>query len=97
VQEKDPSSVLACTRQLVALRKAHPALRLGKFVSRKLPPPLLGFERVETGERIRCLFNLGDSPARCPMIKEGQPLFVSGRIDQAKGMIGGLTACWLRL
>jgi len=97
VQDKDPNSVLECTRQLVALRKTHPALRLGKFVSLKLPSPLLGFERVETGEQIRCLFNLGDKAVRCPMIKEGQPLFVSGRIDQAKGMIGGLTACWLRL
>jgi len=97
VQEKDPHSVLACTRQLVALRKAHSALRLGKFVSLKLPSPLLGFERGETGERIRCLFNLGDSAVRCPMIKEGQVLFVSGRIDRAKGLIGGLTACWLRL
>jgi len=97
VQEKDPDSVLACTRQLVALRKTHPALRLGKFVSLKLPSPLLGFERRETDERIRCLFNLGDSAVRCPMIKEGQVLFVSGRIDRAKGMIGGLTACWLRL
>ena len=70
VQDKDPNSVLECTRQLVALRKTHPALRLGKFVSLKLPSPLLGFERVETGERIRCLFNLGDKAVRWPMIKE---------------------------
>jgi hypothetical protein len=72
-------------------------LRLGKFVSLKLPSPLLGFERVGAGERVRCLFNLSGDAVRCPMTKEGQVLFVSGRIDRAKGMIGGLTACWLRL
>jgi alpha-glucosidase len=97
LQEKDKNSVMACTRQLVGLRKSHPVLRSGKFVSLKLASPLLGFERVEAGQRVRCLFNLGDKAVRCPKVKEGQPLFVSGGIDQAKGMMEGLTACWLRL
>ncbi|HWY64101.1 MAG TPA: alpha-amylase family glycosyl hydrolase, partial [Rhizomicrobium sp.] len=97
VQDKDPSSVLACTRQLVRLRKTHPAIRSGRFVELSLPSPLLGFERVEGGDHIRCLFNLGKSVKRCRMVEQGSLLFESGEIDQAKGMMGGLSACWLKL
>jgi len=88
---------LACTRQLVRLRKTHPALRSGRFVELSLPSPLLGFERVEGGDQLRCLFNLGKSVKSCRMVEQGSLVFESGEIDQAKGMIGGLSACWLKL
>ena len=97
VQDKDPLSVLACTRQLVRLRKAHPAIRSGGFVELNLPSPLLGFERVEGGDHVRCLFNLGKSVKRCRMVEQGTLLFECGEIDQAKGVMGGLSACWLKL
>lgn len=96
-QDKDENSVLACARQLIALRKAHAAIRLGRFVELNLSPPLLGFERLDGTARIRCLFNLGESARRCRMAQQGQRLFASGEIDQAKGVIGGLAACWLKL
>ena len=97
VQEKDKASVLACARRLVNLRKSHAAMRVGSFISLSLPPPLLGFERVEASERIRCLFNLSNGAQRCRKVREGQPLFVSGQVDQGKDMIGSLSACWLKL
>jgi alpha-glucosidase len=96
-QEKNPTSVLALTRQLVRLRKEHPALRLGRFKALTLPPPLLGFERQEGSQRIRCLFNLHQAPRRCPAVKDGRLLFTSGKIDHAKGVMAGLSACWLLL
>jgi hypothetical protein len=58
---------------------------------------LVGFERVDGDERIRCLFNLGHGTRRCPMAAEGGLLFASGKIDQAKSLLGGLAACWLKL
>ena len=97
VQEQDPSSVLACTQQLVKLRKAHPAIRSGSFVELNLPSPLLGFERVEGDDHVRCLFNLGKGVKRCRMVEQGTLLFECGEIDQAKGVMGGLSACWLKL
>ncbi|HEX4635137.1 MAG TPA: alpha-amylase family glycosyl hydrolase [Rhizomicrobium sp.] len=97
VQDKDKNSVLACTRRLLGVRKAHSALRTGRFVSLGLRPPLVGFERVDGDERIRCLFNLGHGTRRCPMAAEGALLFASGKIDQAKSLLGGLAACWLKL
>jgi alpha-glucosidase len=97
VQEKDRASVLACTRELVRLRRAHSAIRSGRFVALGLPAPLLGFERIDGSGRIRCLFNLGKAVRRCRMVQEGEKLFACGEIDQAKGMLGGLAACWLKL
>jgi alpha-glucosidase len=97
VQEKDEASVMAVTRRLIALRKAHSALRSGRFRSLKLRPPLLGFERLDAGQRIRCLFNLGAGARQCRMARDGRLLFSSGEIDQAKGVLGPLAACWLQL
>jgi alpha-glucosidase len=97
VQEKDETSVMAVTRKLIALRHAHSAIRSGRFLSLKLRPPLLGFERVDGGERIRCLFNLGRTARRCRLVGEGQLLFSSGKTDQAKAMLGPHASCWLQL
>ena len=61
-QEADPSSVLNVTRRLVALRKAHPALTRGDMRLLPAAPGLLSFERTLAGERLLCVFNLGDRP-----------------------------------
>jgi alpha-glucosidase len=83
VQNDDPGSVLAAARRLVALRRRSPALRWGDFLPLDMAPPLLGFVRVHDGQRVRCLFNLGDAP--CPISP------VRGRILEAHGMNGGGT------
>ena len=60
-QEADAHSALAYTRALLAARKAHPALREGSL--RLLPGDVLSFVREGGGERIACVFNLGDADA----------------------------------
>jgi len=60
-QEADPRSQLALTRRLVALRQAQPALRLGALAPRPAPASILAFERVFEGERLLCVFNLGEA------------------------------------
>jgi alpha-glucosidase len=60
-QEADAGSMLNWTRWLVALRKEHEALRLGRLRPVGAPSPLVGFERGE-GELL-CVFNLGDEVA----------------------------------
>jgi alpha-glucosidase len=63
-QEKDSASMLRVWRRLAARRRAHPALRHGTLQRLDLPPPLIGFERAASGERIVALFNPGESPVR---------------------------------
>jgi alpha-glucosidase len=58
-QEMDEHSLLSLTRQLVALRKRESALSLGAAACRA-DGPLLDLHRSHDGERVRCLFNLGD-------------------------------------
>ncbi|MFN7174719.1 MAG: alpha-glucosidase [Thermaurantiacus tibetensis] len=64
LQERDPESTLALARRLLALRRRHPALRLGRFVPLVADDTLLAFDRVRGRERLRCLFNLGEVPRR---------------------------------
>jgi alpha-glucosidase len=59
-QEADPNSMLNVTRRLVALRKAHPALTRGDMRLLDAAPGLLCFERILAGERLLCVFNLGE-------------------------------------
>ena len=58
-QDSDPASLLNLTRRLVALRAAHPALRLGRDAGWIAAGDLLGFDRIAGNQHLRCLFNLG--------------------------------------
>jgi alpha-glucosidase len=66
-QEADPDSVLAITRRLVALRKAHPALRAGAIRRIDAPQPILAFERGDGADRLLCVFNLGAESVDWPL------------------------------
>ena len=57
-QAADPASTLAMTREVLAQRRAHLALRTGSIRVLDLPAPAIGFLREGGGERIACLFNL---------------------------------------
>ncbi len=62
-QQGDPDSLLELTRELLALRRATPALRLGRVEAIAAEGPLLSFDRVSGKQRVRCLFNLTAKPA----------------------------------
>ncbi|OQW44796.1 MAG: alpha-glucosidase [Proteobacteria bacterium SG_bin6] len=61
-QEADSESMLHLTRRLVALRQASDALLLGEMRVIAAQGALLAFERAVPGERLLCVFNLGDEP-----------------------------------
>ena len=68
VQTGDPSSMLALTRRLIALRKSHAVLRLGAMTVLDaqdfgLPTTVLVFQRGEGDDALLCLFNLGHEDA----------------------------------
>ena len=57
-QEADPKSMLHATRRILALRRAHPALRTGAMTVRTTEP-LLAVTREGGGEALLAVFNLG--------------------------------------
>jgi alpha-glucosidase len=74
-QEGEAGSQLALTRELLALRRHHPALRLGTLGECVVEGPLLSFERSLRKERIRCLFNLSPGPIVSAFRPERKVLF----------------------
>lgn len=61
VQEAEPTSLLAHTRHLVALRQAHDALLVGSLTVMEATTTLLVFERVHEGQHMLCAFNFSDA------------------------------------
>jgi alpha-glucosidase len=62
-QERDEGSNLALTRELIALRGAHPAIKLGVAEMALAPAGVLAFERVCAPQRVLCLFELAGHSA----------------------------------
>jgi alpha-glucosidase len=74
LQERDETSQLGVTRQVLALRSAQPALRLGALENCVADGDLLTFDRVVAGSRIRCLFNLSYASIDLPEAIPGTPI-----------------------
>ncbi len=93
-QLNDPTSVLAFTKSLIALRKAHKTLRVGAVNRVSDADATLSFVREADGERVLCLFNLGEAPvsAALPLTK-GVLLQVGDiRITEGAVQFGGYSA-----
>jgi alpha-glucosidase len=76
VQELDGASMLHFTRELMGLRNASPALRLGEAVVLDAPAGVLAFERRLADETLLCVFELAgreaayDAPADCVVVRQ---------------------------
>lgn len=60
-QEASTDSPLAWSRRLLALRRAHRALRVGDCQFLELPDPLLGLDRTDGHAAVRCIFNIAST------------------------------------
>src|SRR3546814_2531856 len=90
------SDLLNLTRRLVALRAAHPALRLGANANWIAEGDLLGFDRVAGGEHVRCLFNLGGAAIDiAPHGAGAEPIVALNGADPAH--LPSCGALWLKL
>jgi alpha-glucosidase len=80
-QEGKAHSHLAVTRELVALRKAHAALRVGSAEILDAPEDVLAVLRASGNEQVLCVVNLGAAAARFehPALK-GARLLEGGRL-----------------
>jgi alpha-glucosidase len=59
VQRADPHSTLSTIRQVLAIRRAHPALRVGRVERCTHDGMLLSFVRAHGDRAVTCLFNMG--------------------------------------
>jgi alpha-glucosidase len=63
----DPQSMLTLHRDLLRLRRAHPALSIGAIHLIEAEGDVLAYERVQDGERIVVALNLGDREQAMPV------------------------------
>jgi len=67
-QEADPDSLLNLTRDLLALRQSHPALRTGDFKVLHAGADVLAFRREAEGKSVIGVINMGQRHAAWPEI-----------------------------
>ena len=63
-QRKDPRSMLALHRRLLALRRAEPPLSVGRYRSLPAEGTVLAYERERAGRVLTVVLNLGPAPVR---------------------------------
>jgi alpha-glucosidase len=78
-QQADACSLLAFTRECLALRKAHPALHHGRVTLVEAGAQRLVFDRLNGGRTLRCSFNLSDVTASFQ--PSGRCLIRTGDVD----------------
>lgn len=61
-EDRDPNSILALYRCLLALRRAHPALNIGEFALSPAESGVLQYERCDREERLLIALNLSSEP-----------------------------------
>ncbi len=79
-QERDPASLLAYTRRILALRDSHPALRSGSLTIVEASEAILAFDRDTDGERLRCVFNLTNAAQQFTQHNVGATIETVGTI-----------------
>lgn len=86
-QDADDNSTLAFARRLVALRRAHGALRVGAADRVEATESVLAFQRVRGDERLMCVFELAGRAATHPAPASDVVFAVSGRETLADGAV----------
>lgn len=96
VDTQHEGSMLAFTREMIALRHASMALREGEFVALDAPEPVLAFERRAGEARMVCLFNLGPDAVKRPAAA-GKVRLVVGHAELLTGAasLGGYSALFV--
>ena len=87
-QESSGQSLLNFTRDVLKLRRDHPALRQGSMEIVQSDGDLLIFERTGDGERLRCTFNFSDRSAA--FRSGGKRVVSTGSLDE--GELGAYSA-----
>lgn len=79
-QQRDAGSLFNFYRELIALRRASPALTLGRYEADRVAGQVWTFQRVHEGERVLVAINYGDAPAAVELPARARPLYPSTAI-----------------
>jgi alpha-glucosidase len=98
----DPDSCLTFAREMIALRRSMPALKLGDIAFAELDGPLIAFVREHEDQAVLCLFNLSGEPQvfQHPTLGAADLLPLRTGDADLRGESVGLSpyaACFLRL
>jgi alpha-glucosidase len=86
-QERDQNSTLWFTRDLIALRKKHPALAVGEISGINATDQVLSFTRDCGDDHIFCVFNLSKSEATVPLTDSREPILTVGTAARGGGTL----------
>jgi alpha-glucosidase len=87
-QERNPGSMLALHQELLALRRAEPALSLGSWAGLGALAGVIAYERRHAGTRFLVLLNLARDPARLT-VDEAWTVELSTGLDREPGTSAG--------
>jgi oligo-1,6-glucosidase/alpha-glucosidase len=90
-QERDPGSMLALYRRLLAARRTHPALALGRMTLHPAESDVLAYERHDGGQRLFVALNLSSNPHRVTLPEDtraGAIVVATGDRTAYDGTIG---------
>jgi alpha-glucosidase len=100
-QQRDKSSVLAHYRELLAFRRAHPALVGGDIAFLDAEGDVLAFTRSSGEEKLLCLFNFTPKAAKwkLPAGMRVRELIESRGVSLSRTTVSldGLSSCFARI
>jgi alpha-glucosidase len=82
----DPNSILTLYRNLLALRRRHPALAIGSYKAVPSVADVLAYERRWDGERILVALNFGRDTCSVPLPAPGRSVLLSTHGDRVAGI-----------
>jgi len=74
-QQRDAGSLFNFYRELIALRRASPALTLGRYEADKVEGSVWTFHRAHGADKLMVAINFGDAPARIALPARARPLY----------------------
>lgn len=85
LQEADPRSTLSFVKRLIRLRRASDTLRLGSVSFYDAPDGVIAFSRLYEGDRIVCVFNIGEEESSWLPNDVASEMIIATGIDRASG------------
>jgi alpha-glucosidase len=86
--QADPHSILNLYRDLIALRRDHPGLSTGRYLSRQTSDDVFAFERTDQNDRLLVVLNFASEPRHVAR-PAGARVLLSTCHDRATGHAAG--------
>ena len=77
--DRQDAGLLAWEKEMIALRKRHPALRRGSYRALTAKEHVFGFVRELGDDRVASFFNRGDASATVDFTEAGEPVHIPPR------------------